>query len=404
MSWCRRRGVALIVLPLVAWPTACRSHSDGLGGQVDGALRSAIQSLISRQSSDGAWKSPTYGVFKDGLSLTPMVLKAVTFGPEVAGSATARRRGADYLVARVRADGSIDDGPIGMTYPVYTAAAAVIALTHLDFPATRAARDAWLRELRRRQLTEELGWQPNDPAFGGWGYSIEPTSKSGALRDPVRQVDTDLSSTLFALGALRIAGMGADDPAIRKARTFIERCQNLAASEEDGDSRYDDGGFFFTQTDPVRNKAGVAGTDRHGRLRYHSYGTTTADGLRALLRCGLSRDHLRVLAARAWLEEHFSAAFHPGTFESAREADRDATYFYYAWSVAHAFRSLGIVEVRSRGQRVAWAEALAQELVRRQRGDKTWTNRFTASKEDDPLVATSFAAGALAICRSFLAQ
>jgi len=102
------------------------------------------------------------------------------------------------------------------------------------------------------------------------------------------------------------------------------------------------------------------------------------------------------------LEGHFSAAFHPGTFESAREGDRDATYCYYAWSVAHAFRSLGIVEIHSQGERVAWAEVLSQELIRRQRGDGTWTNRFTASKEDDTLVATSFAAGALAICRSLL--
>ena len=206
MSWRRCRAVALIVLPLVAWLTSCRSHGDGRSGQVDRALRTAIRFLISSQSSDGAWRSPTYGVFKDGLSLTPMVLKAVTFGPDVAGSATARRRGADYLVARVRADGSIDDGPIGMTYPVYTASAAVIALTHLDFPASRAARDAWLRELRRRQLTEELGWQPDDPAFGGWGYSIEPPSKGNAVLEPGRQVDADLSSTLFAVGALADRG------------------------------------------------------------------------------------------------------------------------------------------------------------------------------------------------------
>ncbi len=394
----------MIVLPLIAWPTACRSPSDDRVGQVDRALQTAIRFLISSQSSDGAWRSPTYGVFKDGLSLTPMVLKAVTFGPEVAGSATARRRGAEYLAARVRADGSIDDGPIGMIYPVYTASAAVIALTHLDFPASHAARDAWLRELRRRQLTEELGWRPDDPAFGGWGYSIEPPSKDNAVLVPGSQVDADLSSTLFAVGALRMAGMGADDPAIRKALTFIERCQNVAERDHDRDPQYDDGGFFFSQTDPVRNKAGVAGTDRRGRLRYHSYGSTTADGLRALLRCGLSQNHPRVSAARAWLERHFSAAFHPGIFESARELDRDAMYFYYAWSIAHAFRSLGIMEIHSQGQRVAWAEALSQELIRRQRGNGTWANRFTASKEDDPLVATSFAAGALAICRTFLAQ
>ena len=394
----------MIVFPLVAWLASCRSSSEGLGGQVDRALGAAIRFLISSQSSDGAWRSPSYGVFKDGLSLTPIVLKAVTFGPEVAGSSTARRRGADYLITRARADASIDDGPIGMIYPVYTASAAVIALTHLDFPASRAARDAWLRELRRRQLTEEFGWQPDDPAFGGWGYSIEPPSKDKAVLAPEHPIDADLSSTLFAIGALRIAGMEADDAAIRKALSFVERCQNVAANDQEGDPHYDDGGFFFSRTDPVRNKAGVAGTDRHGRVRYHSYGSATADGLRALLRCGLAHDHPRVSAARAWLEEHFSATFHPGAFESARESDRDATYFYYAWSVAHAFRALGIKEIHSHGQTVPWADALTKELIRRQRADGTWTNRFTASKEDDPLVATSFAAGALGICRAFLAR
>jgi squalene-hopene/tetraprenyl-beta-curcumene cyclase len=196
----------------------------------------------------------------------------------------------------------------------------------------------------------------------------------------------------------------AEDPAIRKALTFVERCQNVAADDRAGDPRFDDGGFFFTTTDPVRNKAGIAGKDRLGRTRYHSYGSATADGLRTLLRCGLAKDHPRVVAARGWLERHFSATSNPGTFEPAREVDRDATYFYYTWSVAHAFRALGVAEIQSNGQRIAWAEALASELIRRQRNDGTWSNRFTASKEDDPLVATPFAAGALGICRTLLSR
>ena len=403
MSRSRLCAAAWIAIPWVVWLISCRSRSEDPVARVDQALGAALRSLIAGQSPDGAWRSSTYGVFKDGLSLTPPVLKALTFGPDVPGSATARRRGADYLIARVRADGSIDDGPFGMTYPVYTASAAAIALTFLNIPDTLAARDAWLRDLRRRQLTEALGWEAGDPAFGGWGYSIEPPSKGAAVLASDHPIDADLSSTLFAIGALRIAGIPADDPAIRKALTFIEKCQNLVLGDVEGDPQYDDGGFFFSTTDPVRNKAGAAGTDRQGRLRYHSYGSATTDGLRALLRCGLPKDHPRVVAARRWLEAHFSASSHPGTFESAREGDREATYFYYAWSVAHAFRALGIAEIRVDGRRVVWAESLARELIGRQRPDGTWTNRFTASKEDDPLVATSFAAGALGICRTVLA-
>ena len=157
------------MVSLVAWLASCRPRSEGPGGRVDRALGGALRSLIAGQSPDGAWRSSTYGVFKDGLSLTPTVLKAVAFGPDVDGSATARRRGAEYLVARVRADGSIDGGPFGMIYPVYTASAAVITLTVLDVPAGRgcarrlapraapAAIDRGPRMAARRSGVRRLG-------------------------------------------------------------------------------------------------------------------------------------------------------------------------------------------------------------------------------------------------------
>jgi hypothetical protein len=396
------RAIATAALAAVVALGGCGTPTEGLAGRVDRALEAGARALVAAQSDDGAWRSPTYGVFKDGLTLTPPVLKAVAFGPDVAGAEPARRRGAAYLAARVGPDGTIDDGPTGLVYPVYTAAATVIALSRVEVPGGRRARDAWLGELRRRQLAEGLGWGPADPAFGGWGYAIEPPSKpEGPTQPAVGPIDADLSSTLFAVGALRIAGAAADDPAIRKALTFIQRCQNYSEGDG-GDPAFDDGGFFFTPTDPVRNKAGSAGLDCRGQVRYHSYGSATADGLRALLRCGLAPDHPRVAAARRWLERHFSAVANPGAFEPSRAVERDATYYYYAWSVAHAFRALGVREIRGEGRPVAWAGALARELIRRQRPGGTWANRATASKEDDPLVATSFAAGALGICRPLL--
>ena len=57
---------------------------------------------------------------------------------------------------------------------------------------------------------------------------------------------------------------------------------------------------------------------------------------------------------------------------------------------------------RGDGKGTAWAELLARELIRRQREDGTWSNHFTASKEDDPLVATPLALGALGLCRGFV--
>ena len=45
---------------------------------------------------------------------------------------------------------------------------------------------------------------------------------------------------------------------------------------------------------------------------------------------------------------------------------------------------------------------LAAELVRRQLPDGSWSNTFTDAREDDPLVATPWAAAALAICRRWV--
>jgi squalene-hopene/tetraprenyl-beta-curcumene cyclase len=213
-------------------------------------------------------------------------------------------------------------------------------------------------------------------------------------------LDADLSSTLFAVGALRIAGADANDPAIRKAIAFVERCQNFAEHGPTAEPAFDDGGFFFTPTDPTRNKAGVAGIDRQGRNRFGSYGSATADGIRALLRGGLPPDHPRVASARGWLERNFSARRHPGAFGPDREIERDATYFYYAWSAAHAFRALGVRTWEASGRRVDWADELARELIARQNPDGTWTSSVGASKEDDPMVATPLAAGALALARA----
>ncbi|MEE9128473.1 MAG: prenyltransferase/squalene oxidase repeat-containing protein, partial [Phycisphaerales bacterium] len=209
----------------------------------------------------------------------------------------------------------------------------------------------------------------------------------------------DLSSTLFAVGALRLAGVWVDDPAIEKALVFVKRCQNFSQTDDEADPMFDDGGFFFTPTNDMQNKAGIAGTDSHGQARYHSYGSPTADGLRALLRCGLSPDDPRVVAARQWLERHFSVTTVPGEFEPMREHDRDAAYYYYCWSVSHAFRQLTITTVPQDGRTVNWAEDLAEELLRRQREDGSWANHHSFVKEDDPLIATMLAAAVLANCR-----
>ena len=218
--------------------------------------------------------------------------------------------------------------------------------------------------------------------------------------------ESNLAATVFALAALRSAKVPAGDPAYAAALVFVKRCQNFSDEPSAADRKFDDGGFFFIPNDELQNKAGAAGKDRHGRARFHSYGTMTADGLRALVRCVLSAEEPRVAAARRWLERNFNAAHNPGVFAAEREELRDSTYYYWVWAVAHAFQSLRVrtieTSVEGGGKKTDWAVALTEELLRRQRQDGAWANRFTDAKEDDPLIATPWAASALAICRAVL--
>jgi squalene-hopene/tetraprenyl-beta-curcumene cyclase len=365
--------------------------------RVEAALASALRFLLDRQTPDGAWRSDTYGVFKGGDALTPLVLSALLALPaEVRGLAYART-GLAYLAGMACADGTIDEGPHGLSYPVYTASLSVAVLSHAEAAGQEAARAAWLNYLRARQLTEALGWQPVDREYGGWGYAHDLPRKPAL--EPLTL--PNLSATVFALEAIRAASCGADDPAVRRGLAFVCRCQNYPDDPSRADPLFDDGGFFFLHGDPPRNKAGSAGTDRAGCERWVSYGSTSADGLRGLLACRLGHDDARVAAARSWLVRNFSAGTHPGRFPETRRAVQASVYFYYSWSVAHALAACPPPSVSAEGA-PGWAEALADALLRRQRADGSWLNEAVEVREDDPIVATALALGALAACRRAL--
>ncbi len=133
--------------------------------QFDRALTASARYLQSRQSEDGAWRSPVYGTFKQGDALTPLVVMTLAELPDsIGGEANpAIAAGQRYLSTMIADSGEVLPPRHGVTYPVYTAAGAIIALTQRPADKSAAARDAWLRYLRQRQLTEALGWTRRSP-------------------------------------------------------------------------------------------------------------------------------------------------------------------------------------------------------------------------------------------------
>jgi hypothetical protein len=341
------RAVVLAALFCVGCD-GCTSEEEEAAARIDAAIDRGLELLAAHADDDGAFPSATYGAFRDGRATTPLVLMAMWIRADDPHFEAQYRRGVDWIAEQ----------PTEVhAYPVYTLATSLLVL---GMPRNERHR-ARVAELRTALAAE----QRED---GGFGYLSE---------------DSNLSTTLFAIGALRLAGTERDDPIVERARAFVERCQNF------GEGPLDDGGFFFSPGFTDGNKAGPARTE-DGTTRFHSYGSMTADGLRALLRTGAARDSPRVLAASRWLRTSFVPDHNPGTFEPLFEPRRDGSYFYYAWSVAHAFTAVG---------ETAWAEPLSRELMARQESDGAWRNRFTEMHEDDPLVATSFAVASLALAR-----
>jgi hypothetical protein len=353
------------------WVVAALLALTGCASNPQPVLQKGAAWLWSRQEADGGWHSHTYGLLRSGQALTPFVLDALLEVPEAVYPPP--RDGVDRAIAFIRAhtqpSGALGTADPGIPdYPNYGTALAVSALA-------RARRTGWQEQvapmvayLRLQQFTEQNGWAPRDPAYGAWGMG-------GDRRTPPDTGHVDLSMTRYVLDGLHAAGLAASDPAFAAARIFVERCQNFDAQHPDAL----DGGFFFSTTESDTNKAGQEGA------HFRSYGTTTADGILALLAVGHAPDSSRVVAARRWLTSHHRDMDVPGfTGEAYQRWPRGLAYYYSASSM-RAFRLL----------QVDAGAGVERGLQQTQHGDGSWSNPENLVKEDDPLIATPFAIRAL---------
>jgi hypothetical protein len=340
--------------------------------RIDVALQRAGAFLVIRQHEDGAWRSRTYSALRDGWSVTPLVALSLRMAPQEPASQPAYRRGVEFL--STIAPGGVVRGAPEVSYPLHAYAIGALVLGAPDNKRYRATHAALLGALRGLQLDATRGWSATDPSYGGWGYSADARKRPDATAGELPTAN--LSASVLAIGALVLGGVPVDDPSLVAARGFVERCQNK------------DGGSFFSPSELGANKAG---SDETGP---RSYGSMTADGLRALLRLARPIDDPKVAAAIGFLDRSFDATKNPGAFPATDEVRRESSYYYWAWTAAHAMRHLG---------KRAWAEALVEELLRRQHVDGSWRNGATEMREDDPLVATPFAMAALAMARGMLA-
>lgn len=225
------------------------------------------------------------------------------------------------------------------------------------------------------QWTEEEGANPADTAFGGSGYG-----KHGR---------PDLSNTSFFIEALKATGNDDDSEALKRALTFVSRCQNLESEHNTTEfaDKIDDGGFYYT---PAAGGTSQAGTLENGGLR--SYASMTYAGLKSMIYAGVGPDDQRVTAAVEWIKQNYDLSSNPGM--------GDAGHYYYLHTFAKALDAIGIEELEDDKGRVhEWRSELISELAKRQKRDGSWINKNSRWLEGDPNLVSGYALLAVAYCR-----
>ncbi len=359
-----------------------------LDAKTAAAVRDGLAYLAGKQGEDGGWHSETYGSLRGGAANTSLVVYAASCVDEklrgVHGQAW--RRGVEFLAGGIDEEGCPRNPDKSVDYPTYVAALLLIAARQLKVELPQMKRDSLVRYLLATQISEKRGFEPESPHHGGWELT-------GDVKMRGFTTGANISITCFVLEALAAEKSEPADAARKRAKAWLARCQNLPQ-----DDRAGDGGFFF-QADRNNDANKAQWTDaKHDAPR--SYGSATADGLRAMY-AALGDDEVtkadrRFAAAREWLEKHDTLdvvpGFPPPPVPDPKTGEVEpfiqwpqALRFYYYMTLGRALPLLS-EDVREKRR-----EKLRKHVVSLAREDGRWENQFHHQRENDPLIATSFA-------------
>ncbi len=279
-----------------------------------------------------------------------------------------------YLEQFIEADGGLNKA--GSKYRNYETCLAILAFKE----ANKGGRyDALLKKadafVKTEQWDEGEGKDPSDPNFGGAGY--------GSKSRP------DLSNTSFLIEALKATGNSADSEAIKRALTFVSRCQNLESDKNTTPfaAKNPDGGFYYN---PAAGGESFAGKTADGGLR--SYGSMTYAGLKSMIYAGVGPEDPRVKAAVKWIQMNYDVRSNPGMGE--------AGLYYYLHMFAKALDAVGQAQVvDDKGVKHDWKAELRSELAKAHRDDGAWVNKPSRWMEGDANLVTAYALLALAYCK-----
>jgi squalene-hopene/tetraprenyl-beta-curcumene cyclase len=330
------------------------------------AMMKGLWWLKNHQNTDGSWQN-SVGI----TSMATLAFLNLGYQESYATISNAIQ----YILANRHPDGSFGWG----TYETSIAVWALVATHNPEYHDEVAQAKDWLI---LAQYDEGEGATLASPCYGGWRYGSSPS-------------DGDLSNTQFALMALDAAyselGLEKPDPNDPsswsfKAVTFISRCQNRPASNDQAwphdtaRPSYNDGGFIYYPG----GWSLAGGTD--------SYGSMTAAGIWSLRLCGVAVTDERVQAGLNWLINNEDCSFDDNPGHPYDQAH--CFLYYYYMTIAKA---LTMCFLHDLGE-VDWYAALSARLIQLQYDDGHWVNAPAShGMENIPELATDYALLALQV-------
>lgn len=337
------------------------------------AIARGLTWLLRQQAADGGWHSQAYGQLKGGAAVTTLVLDSLSQLPAetIKSHSVAIDRGFAFLRAGFFKRRTIASPDGSLDFPTYGSALFLTAVERLALESAEIQKQVKLARdyLFTAQLLEPRGFASDHPSYGGWDFL-------GADDAQGITTGTNVSVVAHVLEALVIDKSAAADKARAAAKGWLLRCQQA------------DGGFAFTpEPMSLNNKAEFAD---EARSKPRSYGTATCDGVRGLLALGLTVDDANVKRATTWLSKNPALEVVPGFEALPAETDwRRGLRFYYYYGLAKILQQLPAADRPGRQQ------GIERILLKEQQADGRWQNESDRMRENDPLIATSFAVSTL---------
>ncbi len=280
-----------------------------------------------------------------------------------------------YLEKNVQPDGGVYQK--GTIYRNYETCVCIMcfAEANKNDRYTKAIKNAD-NFIKKIQWGADGSLEKSDVAYGGAGY--------GKHKRP------DMSNTSFMIDALKAAGTKSDDEAMKRALTFISRCQNLESEHNKTPhaSKNPDGGFYYTC---AAGGQSMAEEMPNGGLR--SYGSMTYAGLKSMLYAGVDAKDPRAVAATKWISKNYSVKENPGLGPTG------LYYYYHVFAKGLDATGQKII-TDGEGKKHNWRAELIEELVSRQAENGSWVNgKNERWLEGDPNLVTAYSLLALSYCK-----